>query len=213
MVESEDPEPTPRPPHPAEALVARLLSPDRGDAWVQFRREMYERRLERARLVLKAASDAAGIGADDLLELSVADERRADLLDAALDSAMRTAQRSHLRGLGRVLAAGVTADNDTKVDASIVVERILAGMDPPHIRALALISEVGAFNPGLTQGADGLGSWLQGQFPGLGEVANQVGAFLTGNGLVTNPFYVNGALTVTTLGNLVLELVRDEDEG
>ena len=40
-------------------------------------------------------------------------------------------------------------------------------------------------------------------------MANQVGAFLVGNGLVTNPFYVNGAMSITPLEQMVLDLVRD----
>jgi hypothetical protein len=106
------------------------------------------------------------------------------------------------------LAAGVTADSDTKVDASFVLGRIIDEMDPPHVRALALIAERGGFNPGLaTGGSDSFGRWLEEAFPGLGEVSNQVGAFLVGNGLVTNPFYANGVLSVTTLGRMVLELI------
>ena len=81
-------------------------------------------------------------------------------------------------------------------------------MDPPHIRALALIAERGGFNPGLaTGGTDSLGRWLQEAFPGLGEVSNEVGAFLVGHGLITNPFYANGVLSTTALGRMVLSLV------
>lgn len=84
--------------------------------------------------------------------------------------------------------------------------------DPPHIRALALIAQVGRFNPSTGIGAtDALGVWLQEVFPGLGSVASQVGSFLVGNGLVTNPFYVNGVLAVTDLGRTVLELVRSAE--
>jgi len=44
-------------------------------------------------------------------------------------------------------------------------------------------------------------------------VANQVGAFLFRNGLVTDPFYVNGILSVTPLGRQVLALVTEEMGG
>jgi hypothetical protein len=186
--------------HPVEALVARLLSPTRGEAWVQFRDEMYERKLTRAAQVVETAAEESGLSPSDLLDQARSDERRADLLDMTMATAMTTTSREKLRGLGRVLAAGITADNETTVDASCVLSRIIAEMDPPHIRALALIADRGGFNPGLATGVDALGQWLQAKFPGLGSVSNQVGAFLVGNGLVTNPFYVNGTLSVTELG-------------
>jgi hypothetical protein len=202
------------PPHPVEALVARLLSPQRGEAWVQFRKDMYERGLSRAATVLDTAADESGLTPPELLERVRTDERRGDLMEVTLTTAMRTTSIEKLRALGRVLAVGITADSDTQVDASFVLGRILAEMDPPHIRALALIAEQGAFNPGqVSGGTDSLGLWLQNAFPGLGSVASQVSAFLVGNGLVTDPFYVNGVLAITDLGRLVLHMVQDAGPG
>jgi hypothetical protein len=171
---------------------------------------MYERKLRRAADALDAAVGESGLSPEEFLERVRSDERRGDLMDATLTTATETTSQSKLRGLGRVLAAGVTADNDTEVDASFVLRRILAEMDPPHIRALALIEERGSFNPqqGGTR-SDALAQWLLGEFPGLGAVSNQVSAFLIGNGLVTDPFYVNGVLFTTDLGRTVLALVRD----
>jgi hypothetical protein len=200
----------PRPPHPIEALVVRLLSPQRGEAWVQFRAEMYERKVQRASEVLDAAVDESGVSQDEFLQRVRSDERRGDLMDASLVTATETTSQSKLRGLGRILALGVMADNDTQVDASFVLRRILAEMDPPHIRALALIEERGSFNPQqVGSGSDALAQWLLNKFPGLGAVSNQVSAFLVSNGLVTDPFYVNGVLSITDLGRAMLELVRD----
>jgi hypothetical protein len=213
MAEDEITEYVRRPPHPAEALVARLLSPQRGEAWVQFRKEMYERGINRAAEVLDTASEESGLDSPDLLERVRSDERKAELLDMTMATAMRTTSQEKLRGLGRVLAAGIMTDNETTVDASCVLSRIIGEMDPPHIRALALIVERGRFNPGNVSGAGvTLGQWLQDAFPGLGGVSNQVAAFLVGNGLVTDPFYVNGVLSVTELGRMVLDLVRRAED-
>jgi hypothetical protein len=200
----------PRPPHPIEGLVVRLLSPQRGEAWVQFRSEMYERKVRRASEVLDTAVDESGLSQDDFLERVRSDERRGDLMDTTLVTATETISQPKLRGLARVLAAGVMADSDTEVDASFVLRRILAEMDPPHIRALALMEERGSFNPHQGGfGNDALAQWLLMEFPGLGAVSNQVSAFLIGNGLVTDPFYVNGVLSITDLGRTMLALVRD----
>jgi len=175
---------------------------------------MYERKLNRAAQVVETAVQESVLSPSDLLEQARSDERRADLLDMTMATAMTTTSREKLRGLGRVLAAEITADNETTVDASCVLSRIIGEMDPPHIRALALIAELGRFNPSAGIGAtDALGVCLQQVFPGLGSVASQVGAFLVGNGLVTNPFYVNGILAVTDLGRTVLELVRGAEDG
>ena len=73
MAEDEITEYVRRPPHPAEALVARLLSPQRGEAWVQFRKEMYERGINRAAEVLDTASEESGLDSPDLLERVRAD--------------------------------------------------------------------------------------------------------------------------------------------
>jgi hypothetical protein len=175
---------------------------------VQFRKEMYERGVNRAAEVLDTASEESGLNPPDLLDRARSNERKAELLDMTMATAMRTTSQEKLRGLGRVLAAGITSDNETTVDASCVLSRIIGDMDPPHIRALALIAERGRFNPGTVSGTT-LGQWLQDVFPGLGGVSDQVAAFLVGNGLVTDPFYVNGVLSVTDLGRMVLDLVRE----
>ena len=125
---------------------------------MQFRREMYDRRIERASEALEVAADISGLTPEDLLERVRSDEKRTDLMDLTLGAAARTSSQEKLRALGKVLAAGITADNETKVDATFVLERIVAEMDPPHIRALAFIAEQGRFNPGLDPGGgDSLG--------------------------------------------------------
>ena len=47
-----------------------------------------------------------------------------------IETALRTRWEATLRALGRVLARGLTAGSDTAVDASEVVGRIIAEMDP-----------------------------------------------------------------------------------
>ena len=201
-------------PHPAEALIVRLLAPQRGEAWVKFRQEMYERQRQRVLEALTEAERASGLRPEDIYRRISNDEDLAELFVITVDAAMRTRWAQKLRALGRVLAKGLHADTGTEVDATEVLSRIVSELDPPHVRALALIANVGRFSPGPVGSTDVLGGWLKENFPGLGPVAHQVAAFLLRNGLVTDPFYVNGVLSITELGTLVLQLIdnaSDED--
>lgn len=196
-------------PHPAEALIVRLLAPQRGEAWVQFRKEIYVRQRKRVLLTLKEAQAATDLGPEQILVRINADERLGDLFTSTVESAMRIRWEAKLRALGRVLARGIDADSDTAIDATEVLGRIISELDPPHALALAAIAEAGRFNPGPAAGRDALSEWLTRRFPQMGPVAHHVGAFLIRSGLVTDPFYVNGVLSITALGQLVLDLISD----
>ncbi len=174
---------------------------------------MYERQQRRALEALKEAERSSDLSSDEIFEQISNDEDLSELFVMTVDAAMRTRWSEKLKALGRVLARGLHADSGTEVDATEVLSRIIAGLDPPHVRALALIAEVGRFSPGPIGSTDVLGDWLKANFPGIGPVAHQVAAFLLRNGLVTDPFYVNGVLSITDLGTLVLQLIGDATAG
>lgn len=176
---------------------------------MKFREQMYNRQQQRALEALSEAERSAGLSSDEIYERIANDEDLSELFVMTVDAAMRTRWNQKLKALGKVLARGLHADNGTEVDATEVLSRIIAGLDPPHVRALALIAGVGRFSPGPVGSTDVLGDWLKTNFPGLGPVAHQVAAFLLRNGLVTDPFYVNGVLSVTDLGRLVLQLISE----
>ena len=188
----------------------RLLAPKRGEAWVKFRNEMYERQQRRALVAVTEARAVTGLHPDEILDRIRNDEGLADLFATTIETAMRTRWAAKLRALGRVLARGLDSDSDTAVDATEVIGRIVGELDPPHVRALATIAEAGPFNPGQHPDSDALSDWLRSVFPSIGPVGNQVGAVLIRNGLVTDPFYVNGVLRITELGLLVLGLITQE---
>jgi len=198
--------------HPVEAFIARLVSPSRGEAWVKFREETLQRQRDRALEVLGETERATGLDAEGVFDAVRDQEQVADLFLALMEVAIRTRWHDKLRALGRVLAQGLVADSDTAFDSTEVIGRIVGELFPPHVRALALISERGPFNPGLRP-TDALGDWLSGTFPGIGPATTEVGAFLIRNGLVTNPFYANGVLRITDLGEFILNLTRETDPG
>jgi hypothetical protein len=101
------------------------------------------RRLEHAAEALGDAADESGAKTSEefieFVEAAVRDERHQELLARALTVAQDTAMRDKRRALGRVLAAAV-GETGTKVDDEMLFIRVLADLDPPHIRCLRIMA-------------------------------------------------------------------------
>jgi len=198
--DSEDDSPKRR---PFTDLAVRLIFGSRGDALVTFRKEMFDRSERRVGEMWIAAVDDSGTDAESLLASIQTDERLSDLFASVVETAARTRWHAKLQALGKVLAMGVTADDDTTVDATEALDRAIRGLEPVHVRVLALIRQIGRFNP---QGT-GLASWIAKAFPNADLVAAETAAYLQSRGLVLDPFYVNGVLELTPLGERVMSLI------
>lgn len=100
------------------------------------------RRLEHAAETLSDAADEAGARtAEEFVEFlraAVTDPEHQELLARALTIAQDTAMRDKRRALGRALASA--ADTGTKVDDELLFIRVLADLDPPHIRCLRIMA-------------------------------------------------------------------------
>jgi hypothetical protein len=101
------------------------------------------RRLEHAAETLSDAADEAGARtAEEFVEFvraAVTDPEHQELLARALTIAQDTAMRDKRRALGRALALATT-DTGTKVDDELLLIRVLADLDPPHIRCLRIMA-------------------------------------------------------------------------
>jgi hypothetical protein len=101
------------------------------------------RRLEHASQTLGDAADESGAKtAEEFVEFvtaAVRDEQHQELLARALTIAQDTAMRDKRRALGRVLAAAAD-ETGTRVDDEMLFIRVLADLDPPHVRCLRIMA-------------------------------------------------------------------------
>lgn len=128
---------------PDAAVVGAGLAPVIEEVLGQFLGRLSAKRRERVTETLTdAAKELAGDTAEQLRRISDAaasDETYQELLARALTIAQDTAMRDKRRALGRVLASALE-DTGTRVDSEIAFTRMLADLDPVHIRVLKIMS-------------------------------------------------------------------------
>lgn len=102
------------------------------------------RRVEHAAETLEDAADALGAEKpEDFIEFvkaALSDPERQELLARALTIAQDTAMRDKRRALGRALASAAS-DIGTKVDDELDFIRVLADLDPVHVRVLRIMNQ------------------------------------------------------------------------
>ncbi len=119
-----------------EALLALRLIPKWGDALAQYAVERHQRRVARATQVLDIASQEAGVSPEELVERIAESEQLSDLLNDALQSAVRTGMEKKRRALGKVLAQAVAGD-DAKIDEAAMTAAAIGHIEPIHVRLMA----------------------------------------------------------------------------
>jgi hypothetical protein len=132
--------------------VAELVPPERPDPHVQallrfvpgvgsnlarWREDVYVRDRERAERMSAAAAEDVDLG--DLLEAMEEDERISDLFRAAVEAAIKTGDDDKIRLLGRALASGALAEDDSDVEEAEQLLRIAVELAPVDLRALLLL--------------------------------------------------------------------------
>jgi len=155
------------------------------------------RRLEHAAETLGDAADETGAKTPEefieFVKAAVRDERHQELLARALTIAQDTAMRDKRRALGRVLASAAD-ETGTKVDDEMLFIRVLADLDPPHIRCLRIMAtqppQLDAINrQRLAVGEPAVRQWhpsdIAGQDPGLKETVWALLPVLARNHLIT----------------------------
>ncbi|HEX5204201.1 MAG TPA: hypothetical protein VFW27_30095 [Actinoplanes sp.] len=128
---------------PGGALAGAALTPVLEGAFRYLDGRFLRRRTMHAAETLVDAADAVGAvteeGLEELIEKLVADEEHEELLVRVLGIAQDSAMREKRRALGRILA-NAADETGTKVDAQFANARVIADLDPVHVRLLRILS-------------------------------------------------------------------------
>ena len=128
---------------PDAAVVGAGLAPVIEDMLGQFFDRLSSKRAERVTETLIDAAEELGSDTAEQLrrfvDAAASDETYQELLARTLTIAQDTAMRDKRRALGRALANALD-DSGTKVDDEIAFVRMLADLDPVHIRVLKIMS-------------------------------------------------------------------------
>ena len=128
---------------PDAAVVGAGLAPVLEDVLSQIFSGLSAKRAERvAETLTDAAEELGGDPVEQLrrvADAAASDEAYQELLARTLTTAQDSAMRDKRRALGRALANAVD-DTGTRVDDEIAFVRMLADLDPVHIRVLKIMS-------------------------------------------------------------------------
>jgi hypothetical protein len=121
------------------ALVGGAATPYLTVLISRARDEVFGDRRRRANTMLESAAEAADMTAEELAEAASRSEDARFLADAALKAATETVWPPGVRALGRALAAGLIADDDTIIDVPTMVLPAMTEMRSPHVQMLELL--------------------------------------------------------------------------
>jgi hypothetical protein len=128
---------------PDAAVASAGLAPVLEDVLGQIFSRLSAKRAERvAETLTDAAEELGGDPAEQLrrfADAAASDEAYQELLARTLTTAQDSAMRDKRRALGRALA-NAADDTGTRVDQEIAFVRMLADLDPVHIRVLKIMS-------------------------------------------------------------------------
>lgn len=117
------------------AAAGPLLEPFAEKVWEEIRSDGRRRAAE----VLASASEAADLPIEELTERIGASERTRLHAGIALSAATRTAWPHKVRTLGRVLASGLLATDETVIDTEEFILAAVADMEASHLTLLELL--------------------------------------------------------------------------
>jgi hypothetical protein len=128
---------------PDAAVAGAGLTPVIEDVLGRLFSGLTARRAERvAETLTDAAEELGGDAAEQLrrfADAAASDEEYQELLARTLTIAQDAAMRDKRRALGRALANALD-DAGTRIDGEIAFVRMLADLDPVHIRVLKIMS-------------------------------------------------------------------------
>jgi hypothetical protein len=132
---------------PAGALAGAALTPVLERALGVLDAHVFQRRALYAAETLADAAGEAGATHDadfeEFVQKLVRDEVHQELLTRVLSIAQDSAMRDKRRALGRVLA-NAAAETGTQVDQEFAVARVIADLDPAHVRVLRIMARTPA---------------------------------------------------------------------
>lgn len=128
---------------PGGAFVGAALTPFLERALFFLGDQFLQQRATRAaETLVDAASEAGAISeedCDEFIQKLVSDEEHQELLARVLTVAQDSAMRDKRRALGRILA-NAAEETGTVVDMQFLHARVIADLDPVHVRLLRLMS-------------------------------------------------------------------------
>lgn len=127
------PREVPEPPDPTTQALLKLV-PKLGSVLADWRKDTYERDLNRVRTMSAAAGEKVDLA--DLLDALHTDEALSDMFRTAVEAATRAGDDDKLRLLGRALASGALAEDDAAVEEAEQLLRAAVELDPVDLRAL-----------------------------------------------------------------------------
>lgn len=127
------PREVPEPPDPTTQALLKLV-PKFGSVLADWRKDTYERDLNRVRTMSAAAGEKVALA--DLLDALHTDEALSDMFRTAVEAATRAGDDDKLRLLGRALASGALAEDDAAVEEAEQLLRAAVELDPVDLRAL-----------------------------------------------------------------------------
>lgn len=203
----------------AGAMAGSILPPAAEWAFLRIRQGMGRR----SQKVIDVAGETAGLSSEELYARICDDEKLQVLTFKAMDAAARTAWEDKLRTLGRSLASGVLASDETKFSTEELIMAAIADIEAPHLALLDLLvawqlgqneykeTPVQFYTPGYSHSQRSDGKWSVGQRtwyfnviqtyrPGLTPILKSLIGTLEGHGLVTYESSVGnaGAILDTT---------------
>lgn len=87
-----------------------------------------------------------GLSPEELCDRMVRSQRSRLLTATAAESAARTAWPDKVRALGRVLTAGLIADDEAVIDLAELALTAMAELERPHLTVLGLLENYAAVN-------------------------------------------------------------------
>jgi hypothetical protein len=117
-------------------FVASMVSPSRGQAIGKWLESLRVRSEDRGRTAFEAATEAARISADELLDSIMADERLTDLFRMTMELAAKSGNEQKLNALGKALASGSLAKDDAEYDEALLLMRTIGQLEPADVRVL-----------------------------------------------------------------------------
>jgi hypothetical protein len=208
-----------------EINLVKGLSPRTG-AVLEYVRAVRERSAARCRMFAGDVIDGSGLDADGLAARLRDDEQFAALFETALDASVRSADERKLRLLARVVAQA--ASDTASIDDAQLVAATIRDLEPPHVRALAILADYKLEYPDATgvasviegmaglrtrkpQKVTGSSEILRARLGASAEVADAVSATLERLGLIWNDPPGFGAWGITGYGRRILDYLRSVD--
>ncbi len=196
-------------------------------ALVEYGRAFRARASARRQMFAQAVIEGSGLPPEDLAARLRDDEEFAALFETALDASARSAHKQKLLLLARVVAQ---AANDTAaIDDAQLLEATIRDLEPPHVRALAILADYKVEHPDATgvanviEGMAGLrmrrpekvtgsSGILRALMGTSDEVGDAVSATLERQGLIWNDPPGFGGWWITEYGHRILDLLRSVDQ-